>query len=131
MQSTYEKQVKQLFDYPLKSNGPKLGSIIFCILGFASLRIIGIIPTHAQIRYLNISIIHNGFFTHVQVWVKLKNGKSRRITLVLFQRRCHFITFYAWNICSNLQRTIHQSICWGHLNSDYCYFKTTPCDPFT
>ncbi len=131
MQHTYEKQIKQLFDYPLKSNGPKPSSTIFCILGFTSLRIIGINHTHAQIRDLTISIIHGGFFTHVQVWVKLKNGKSRWITLVLFQRICHFTTFYAWNICSNLQTKIHQSICWGHLNYSYCYFKKSPCDPFT
>jgi hypothetical protein len=73
LQSTYEKQVKQLFDYPLRSDGPKLGSIIFLHFGFCIFEVIGINPTHAQIRDLTISIIHGGFFTHVQVWVKLKN----------------------------------------------------------
>jgi hypothetical protein len=51
-----------LFDYLLRGNDdPRLGSIIFDILGSAILRIIGINIAHAQIRNLTINIIYIGF----------------------------------------------------------------------
>jgi hypothetical protein len=75
LQTTYEKQVKSLFDYLLRGNDPRLGSIIFDILGFAFLRIIGINIAHAQIRELTINIIYIGFFACVKIWVKLRDVK--------------------------------------------------------
>jgi cellobiose-specific phosphotransferase system component IIC len=47
LQKIYEKQVRQLFNYPLKSNNQHLGFIILCILVFAFLRIVGINHAHA------------------------------------------------------------------------------------
>ncbi len=42
LQKTFKKQVKQLFEYPLRSNDPQPGFIILCILTFAILKIVGI-----------------------------------------------------------------------------------------
>jgi hypothetical protein len=73
-----------LFDYLFTGNDPRLSSIIFNILGFAFLRIIGINIAHAQIRDLTINIVYIGFFTFVKIWVKLRDVKLGWITLVLF-----------------------------------------------
>ncbi len=90
LQTTFEKQVRQLFDYPLKSNDPQLGFTILCILTFAFLRIVGINPTNAC-KHLPNNITHSGFFAYVQICMKFKDGESWWITLALFQGRLHFM----------------------------------------
>jgi hypothetical protein len=75
LQTTSEKQVRQLFDYPLRSNNPQLGFTILCILTFAFLRIVGINLTNAC-KHLPNNITHNGFFAYVQICMKFKDGES-------------------------------------------------------
>lgn len=87
LQTTFVKQVRQLFDYPLRSNNPQPSFIILCILGFAFLRVVGINCAHAWTKDLTISITHSGFFTYVEICMKFKDGESWWITLALFQRR--------------------------------------------
>jgi hypothetical protein len=43
-------------------------------LGFGVVTVIGIDLNEAQIGDVVVEIVHNGFYTHVQVWLKLKDG---------------------------------------------------------
>jgi hypothetical protein len=43
-------------------------------LGFGVVTVIGIDPDEAQIRDVAIEVAHNGFYTRVQLWLKLRDG---------------------------------------------------------
>jgi hypothetical protein len=43
-------------------------------LGFGVLTFVGIDPNEAQVGDVAIEIVHNGFCTLAQIWLKLRNG---------------------------------------------------------
>ncbi len=48
--------------------------VILRFLGFGVVTIIRIDLDEARVGDVAIEIFHNGFYTHVQVWLKLKDG---------------------------------------------------------
>jgi hypothetical protein len=48
--------------------------VILHFLGFGVVIIVGIDLDEAQIGDVAIEITHNGFYTHAQVWLKLRDG---------------------------------------------------------
>jgi len=44
------------------------------LLGFGIVILVGINPNEAQIGDVAVEKIHNGFYTRVHVWVKIRNG---------------------------------------------------------
>ncbi len=59
------------------------------MLGFGVMTFVGINPNEVQVGDVAIEIVHNGFYTRVQVWLKLKNGAR------------------GWGLTSELQRQYH------------------------
>ncbi len=65
------------------------------MLGFGVVIIVGINHDEAWIGDVVIEIIHNGFYTHVKVWIKIRNGaKGWESTLKLY-RQYHYISYFA------------------------------------
>ncbi len=62
------------FNYPRRLNGPKIGAVILCLLGFGVVTFVGIDPDEAQVGDVAVKIVHNSFYTRDQVWLKLRNG---------------------------------------------------------
>jgi hypothetical protein len=62
------------FNYPRGQDGPQIGAIILRFLGFGVVTVIGIDHDEARIGDVAVEITHNGFYTHIQVWLKLKDG---------------------------------------------------------
>jgi hypothetical protein len=55
------------------------GSLILGLTRFAFLKIIGFDPCKAEVRDITITIIHDGFFSKVAIWLKTKvrfNGRQ-------------------------------------------------------
>jgi hypothetical protein len=50
----------------------QIGSLILKIARFASLRIFGFDPSKAEVEDIAITIIHDGFFSKVTIWLKTK-----------------------------------------------------------
>jgi len=44
------------------------------LLGFGVVTFVGINPNEAQVGDVAVEIVHNGFCTQAQVWLKLRNG---------------------------------------------------------
>jgi hypothetical protein len=44
------------------------------LLGFGVVILVGINPNEVHIGDIVVEIIHNGFYTRVHVWVKIRNG---------------------------------------------------------
>ncbi len=44
-----------------------------CLLGFGVVTFVSINPNEAQIGDVAIEIVHNGFYTRTQVWLKLRD----------------------------------------------------------
>jgi hypothetical protein len=56
---------------------------------------VGINPNEVQVGDVAVEIVHNGFYTHVQVWLKLRNGaRGWGLTLEL-QRQYHYTSYLA------------------------------------
>jgi hypothetical protein len=69
-----EQQIVIRFDYLRVQDGPQIGIVILCLLGFGVVTFVGINPNEAQIGDVVVKIAHNGFYTRVQVWLKLRDG---------------------------------------------------------
>jgi hypothetical protein len=70
----WEQQIIIRFDYLRRRDGPQIVAVILCSLNFGVVAFVGIDCDEAQVGDVAIEIAHNGFCTHVQVWLKLRNG---------------------------------------------------------
>jgi hypothetical protein len=73
-QEVREQQLVNRFDFYTMQNGPQKGAVILHFLGFGVVSIIGIDPDQARIRDIAIKVVHSGFYTRTEVWVKVVNG---------------------------------------------------------
>jgi hypothetical protein len=60
-QEIREQRIVIRFDYPRGQDGPQIGAVILCFLGFGVITIVGIDPDEAQIKDVAVEIAHNGF----------------------------------------------------------------------
>jgi hypothetical protein len=55
--------------------------------------LVGIDPDEAHVGDVAIKIIHNGFYTHFQVWLKIRNGARGWESTLKLQRQYHYIAY--------------------------------------
>jgi len=84
-----------MFNYHRRQDGPQIRALILHLLGFAVVILIGINPNEAQIGDVAVEIIHNGFYTHTQVWVKIRNGTRGWESTSELQRQYHYTSYFA------------------------------------
>ncbi len=70
----WEHQIVIRFDYPRRQDGPQTRAMILRSLGYGVVTFVGIDPNEAQVGDVVVEITHNDFYTHVQIWLKLRNG---------------------------------------------------------
>jgi len=73
-QDVREQRIVNRFDYLTTQGGPQRGAVVLRFLGFGVITLIGIDPEEARIEDVAIEIAHSGFHTHVEVWLKVRNG---------------------------------------------------------
>ncbi len=45
-----------------------------CLLGFGVVTLVGIDPDEARVGDIVVEVAHNGFYTRVKVWLKVRDG---------------------------------------------------------
>jgi hypothetical protein len=76
-QMTHEIREQQLvgrFDFLTIQNGPQRGIVILRFLSFGVVRLVGIDPDEARIGDIVVEVVHSGFYTRAQVWLKVIDG---------------------------------------------------------
>jgi hypothetical protein len=73
-QEIREQRIVIRFDYPRGQDGPQKRTIVLRFLGFGIVTILGIDPNEAQIRDVAVEVVHNGFYTRAEVWLKIRDG---------------------------------------------------------
>jgi hypothetical protein len=64
-------------------------------LGFGIVIFMGINRDEAQIGDAVVEITHNGFYTRVQVWVKIRNGARGWESTLELHRQYHYTSYLA------------------------------------
>jgi hypothetical protein len=83
------------FDYPRGQDGPQIGAVILRFLGFGVVKVVRIDPNEARVGDVAVEIIHNGFYTRVEVWLKLRNGTRGWGSTSELQRQYHYTSYLA------------------------------------
>jgi len=73
-QEIHEQQLVSRFNFLTTQCGPQRGAVVLHFLGFGVITLVGIDLEEARIRDIAVEIIHNGFHTRVEVWLKVRNG---------------------------------------------------------
>jgi hypothetical protein len=63
------------------------------LLGFGIVILMGINSDEAQIGDIVVKIAHNGFYTHAQVWVKIRTGARGWESTSELQRQYHYTSY--------------------------------------
>jgi hypothetical protein len=92
-QEIREQRIVIRFDYPRGQDGPHIGAVILRFLGFGVVTVIGIDLDEARIGDVAVEVAHNGFYTRIQVWLKLRDG-ARGWGLTLELQRQYYYTSY-------------------------------------
>jgi hypothetical protein len=95
MQEIREQRIVIRFDYPRGQDRPHIGAIIIRFLGFGVVTVIGIDPDEARIGDVAIEVAHNGFYTHVQVWLKLRDGARGWGSTSELQKQYYYTSYLA------------------------------------
>jgi len=65
------------------------------LLGFGVVIIVGINRDETWIGDVVVEIIHNGFCTHVQVWINIRNGAGGWESTLELHRQYHYTSYLA------------------------------------
>jgi hypothetical protein len=82
-----------IFDYPRRQDETQIGALILHLLGFGIMILMGINPNEAHIGDVAVKITHNGFYTRVQVWVKIRNGVGGWESTSDLQKQYHYTSY--------------------------------------
>jgi hypothetical protein len=75
-QEMREQRIVIRFDYLRGQAGPQRGAVVLRFLGFGVVTLVGIDPDEARIGDVAIEVAHSGFYTHAEVWLKVRDGAS-------------------------------------------------------
>ncbi len=73
-QDIREQRLVNRFDYFAGRDGPQRGVVILRFVGFGAVTLVGIDPEVAQVGDIAVEIVHSGFHTRAEVWLRVRNG---------------------------------------------------------
>jgi len=94
-QEVREQQLVSRFDFYTVQNGPQRGAVILRFLGFGVVSIVGIDPDQARVGDIAVEVVHSGFYTPAEVWVKVINGTRRWASTSHLQTQFYFTSYLA------------------------------------
>jgi hypothetical protein len=95
MQEIREQQIVSRFDFLTGKNGPQRGAVILRFLGFGVVTLVGIDPDEARVGDIAVEIIHSGFYTHAQIWLKVRNGARGWASTSELQTQYYYTSYLA------------------------------------
>jgi hypothetical protein len=84
-QEILEEQIIIRFYFPRIKIAPRVGALILRQLGFGVVAIVGVSSNEAQAGDIAVELVHNGFYTRVQVWVTMQDGAGGWVSSARFQ----------------------------------------------
>jgi len=97
MQEIREQQIVIRFDYPRGQDGPQIGAVVLHFLGFGVVTVVGIDPNEARIEDVAVEVVHNGFYTRAQVWLKVKDGARGWRSTSELQTQYYYTSYLAYS----------------------------------
>jgi len=73
-QEIREQRIVIRFDHPRGQDGPQRGAVVLHFLGFGVVTLVGIDPDEAQVGDIAVEVVHSGFYTRAEVWLKVRDG---------------------------------------------------------
>jgi hypothetical protein len=96
VRETREQGIVRRFDfYTTRGVVPPRGAVVLRSLGFGGVTIVGIDPDQARVGDIAIEVVHSGFFTRAEVWVKVNNGIRGWVSISQLQAQYHYTTYLA------------------------------------
>jgi len=92
-QEIREQQLVNRFDFYTVQNRPQRGAVILRFLGFGVVRIVGIDPDEARVGDIAVEVAHSGFYTRVQVWLKVIDGARGWASTSKSQTQFYFTSY--------------------------------------
>jgi hypothetical protein len=94
-QEIQEQQIVRRFDFWIDQNGPQRGAVILRLLGFGVVRLVGIEPDQARVGDIAVEVVHSGFYTRAQVWLKVADGARDWAWISELQESFYFASYLA------------------------------------
>jgi len=64
-------------------------------LGFGVITLVRIDPEEARIGDVAVEIVHSGFHTRVEVWLKVRNGTKGWVSISQLQTQSYYTSYLA------------------------------------
>ncbi len=94
-QKIQEEQITIRLDFPRIQVTPQVRTVILRHLGFSVADIVGMSLDETQVGDIVVELVHNGFYTRAQVYVKMQDGARRWVSSARFQQQYHFTSYLA------------------------------------
>jgi len=69
--------------------------VILRFLGFGVVRLVGIDPDEARVGDITVEVVHSGFYTRAQVWLKVIDGARGWASTSDLQTNFYFTSYLA------------------------------------
>jgi hypothetical protein len=94
-QENRELNLVRRFDFLTIQNGSQRGLEVLRFLGFGVIRLVGIDPNEARVGDIDVEVAHSGFYTRVQVWLKVIDGARGWVSTSELQTSFYFASYLA------------------------------------
>jgi hypothetical protein len=94
-QEIREQRIVIGFNYPRGQDGPQRGAVVLHFLGFGVVTIVGIDPDEAQVGDVAVEVAHSGFYTRVEVWLKVRDGARGWVSTSELQTQYYYTSYLA------------------------------------
>jgi len=92
-QEIREQRIVIRFDYSRGQDGPQRGAVVLRFLGFGVVTFVGIDPYEARVGDVVVEVAHSGFYTRVEIWLKVRDGARGWASTLELQTQ-HYFTSY-------------------------------------
>jgi hypothetical protein len=92
-QEVREQLIVIRFDYPRGQDGPQRGAIVLWFLGFGVVTVVGIDPDEARVGDVAVEVAHSGFYTHTEVWLKVRDGSRGWVSISELQTQYYYTSY--------------------------------------
>jgi hypothetical protein len=81
-QEIREQRTVIRFDYRGGQDGPQRGAVVLRFLGFGVVTVVGIDSDEARVGDVAVEVVHSGFYTRAEVWLKVRDGSRGWVSIL-------------------------------------------------
>jgi hypothetical protein len=94
-QEIREQRIVNRFDYLSTQGGPQRGAVVLRFLGFGAITLVGIDLEEARVGDITVEVVHNGFHTRAEVWLKVRNGARGWVSISELHTQYYYTSYLA------------------------------------